>query len=119
MIAWLSSFEIPKERRGRFLNDEATYSAQLEVLLPIVCDAAGLPRLPPDIAGALKRLRRLRNQAAHGDLLGSAVDPKEAARGLAGASVAVSLAATNCVRNSRDRAAAAPRNGSGPNLPPH
>ncbi len=89
---WLSSFKIGKERRGRFLSDEATYSAQVDVLLPIVCETIGLPRLPLDIAGALKRLRRLRNQAAHGDLLGSAVDSKESARGLAGASVAVALA---------------------------
>jgi hypothetical protein len=49
----------------RFLTDAATYSHQLNVLMPALAGALGAPQLPDHIRGALNRLRRLRNQIAH------------------------------------------------------
>lgn len=49
----------------RFLDDAATYSHQLNVVLPLVSAQGGAPGLPDHIRGHLNRLRRLRNQIAH------------------------------------------------------
>lgn len=61
---WLTAF-CGKERAEGFLADAATYSHQLNVLLPIACYTIGLKPLPERIRGVLNRLRGLRNDVAH------------------------------------------------------
>lgn len=54
-----------KERSIDFLNNAATYSYQLNVLLPLLSDKISFPNLPTSIVGNLNRLRNLRNELAH------------------------------------------------------
>ena len=54
-----------KDHLASFLEEGATYSHQLNVLMPIVAFLSKVPRLPDNIRGLLNRLRRLRNAIAH------------------------------------------------------
>jgi hypothetical protein len=54
-----------KERVGRFLDDAATYSYQLNVLLPVFAELRNAPQLPDHIRGHLNSLRSYRNEIAH------------------------------------------------------
>jgi hypothetical protein len=49
----------------QFLTSEATYSRQLNILLPLVVSKLGGPQLNEDLRGKLRRLNRLRNDVAH------------------------------------------------------
>lgn len=49
----------------RFLTAHATYSHQLNILLPLVVSHLGAPRLNEDLRGRLNRLNSLRNDVAH------------------------------------------------------
>jgi len=49
----------------RFLTVHATYSHQLNVLLPLLVSHLGAPELSSDLRGRLNRLNSLRNDAAH------------------------------------------------------
>ena len=60
-----------------FLTDAATYSHQLNALTPALMVWRGWPKLPDDLRGKLNRLRRLRNQNAHGSV--ESVDWREIA----------------------------------------
>ena len=48
-----------------FLTSAATYSYQLNIILPLITNLKNIPPLSKDIIGLLDRLRRLRNQIAH------------------------------------------------------
>ena len=48
-----------------FLDNAATYSHQLNVLLPLILFRTSLPRMTDALRGRLNRLRDLRNQVAH------------------------------------------------------
>lgn len=61
---WLTAF-CGKDRVEEFLADAATYSHQLNVLLPIACHTINFKPLPERIRGALNRLRSFRNDVAH------------------------------------------------------
>lgn len=61
---WLSKVS-SKKHVDPFLRDKASYSHQLNVLLPALVDRLGAPQLPDDIRGLLNRLRDLRNNVAH------------------------------------------------------
>lgn len=54
-----------KKRTDDFLENGATYSHQLNVLLPLAAGQLGLPLLPDHIRGLLNRLRVHRNEVAH------------------------------------------------------
>lgn len=54
-----------KENAGNFLKNAATYSHQLNVLIPITAHLVNAPKLPDLIRGKLNELRRLRNEIAH------------------------------------------------------
>ena len=56
---------VSNDRVERFLSDGATYSHQLNVLLPILSHYEKLPVLPDFIRGNLNSLRSLRNELAH------------------------------------------------------
>jgi len=53
------------ERVKRFLEDAATYSHQLNILLPALLEGRTVPRLPDHIRGLLNRLRDVRNDLVH------------------------------------------------------
>jgi len=59
------SGNISKERVDDFLENAATYSYQLNVLLPGLLKSTDAPNLSSPIRGFLNRLRKLRNDMAH------------------------------------------------------
>lgn len=54
-----------KERVENFLDNAATYSHQLNVMIPLLTSLVQLTKLPDDIRGLLNRLRDYRNQMVH------------------------------------------------------
>jgi len=54
-----------RDRLRSFLNDAATYSHQLNIVVPMIAALVQAPRLPEEIAGILNRLRGLRNDVVH------------------------------------------------------
>ena len=56
---------LSKERVTNFLEQRATASDALNVLLPWMCAIVGVPTLPDSIRGALNRLRDRRNELVH------------------------------------------------------
>ena len=68
LLRLLSAFlrrYVGNERVDIFLNSSATYSDQLNLILPLVCSLKGLPILSTEIRGLLNSLRRYRNNMAH------------------------------------------------------
>jgi hypothetical protein len=58
-----------KDRRRDFLETRATYSHQLNVLLPALASELTVPPLPDHIRGNLNQLRGARNDLAHSGFL--------------------------------------------------
>ncbi len=56
---------VSKKGTDNFLKNTATYSSQLNIVLPLIVATKGLTLLPDNIRGLLNRLRDLRNQIAH------------------------------------------------------
>lgn len=56
---------VSKERVRDFLNDALGVSAALNIILPLICEIWGVPRLQDDIRGQLNQLRDLRNETVH------------------------------------------------------
>ncbi len=56
---------VSKKRTEDFLANAATYSSQLNIVLPLIVKLKELPVLPDSIRGLLNKLRDLRNQIAH------------------------------------------------------
>lgn len=56
---------VAKQRTEDFLTDAATYSSQLNVVLPLIVALKDLPEIPDNIRGLLNKLRSYRNQIAH------------------------------------------------------
>lgn len=56
---------VAKQRAEDFLTDAATYSSQLNVVLPLIVSMKELPTIPDSIRGLLNKLRGYRNQIAH------------------------------------------------------
>ncbi len=78
-------FGIPSKRVGSFLSDGATYSHQLNVLVPALVSVTGAPVLADSIRGALNRLNSLRNDVAHSGRFEAAVTPEQIGECLAAA----------------------------------
>lgn len=53
------------DRVERFLTEAATYSYQLNIVLPLVAGYAGIRPMPDHLRQHLNRLRKLRNEMAH------------------------------------------------------
>ncbi len=68
-----------KERVDNFLQDGATYSHQLNVILPRVASDLDFPQLSDEIRGLLNRLRKLRNEIAHYGYLLAPITESDAA----------------------------------------
>jgi hypothetical protein len=64
IATWLRE-QASSDNVKEFLNNGATYSPQLNVLMPAMVKAIGGPQLPDHIRGSLNHLRKLRNQLAH------------------------------------------------------
>ncbi len=62
-----------------FLENGATYSHQLNVLLPVIARLKGWPALPDHIRGLLNALREARNELAHQGILARALSRPQAA----------------------------------------
>lgn len=56
---------VSKEHTRNFLTNSATYSHQLNVILPVLTSLKKVPTLPDNIRGHLNRLREHRNDIAH------------------------------------------------------
>jgi hypothetical protein len=56
---------IARDRQRDFMTTAATYSHQLNVLLPMALHERGAPGMPDHIRGILNRLRDLRNDVGH------------------------------------------------------
>lgn len=83
MTVYLDKF-VGKKRTEDFLSNAATYSHQLNILLPTFAKMNGLPYLPEHIVGTLNQLRGLRNKLAHKGATAS-LDRKKASHILCGA----------------------------------
>ena len=79
------SYFIGKKRIDDFLNNGATYSHHLNVLLPSLIGFIKAPELPAHIRGELNHLRDLRNQMAHEGKPEKEITPDEMAKCLCGA----------------------------------
>ena len=69
----------------QFLKNGATYSHQLNILLPAFLSGTDIPLLPERIRGALNGLRKLRNDLAHGTVPPQSITPDRAAEALCAA----------------------------------
>lgn len=76
---WLSSQEIGKKTVKEFLENAATYSHQLNVLLQLLAKQVGAPSMNDEHRGSLNRLRGLRNKIAHEGKLPVDLEKTEAA----------------------------------------
>lgn len=64
LSSYLPGF-VGKDRTKSFLKDAATYSHQLNVILPLLAGLLNLPSLPEHVRGFLNSLRGLRNDIVH------------------------------------------------------
>jgi len=69
-----------QDRVEDFLETRATYSYQLNVLLPVLTHSVKFPNLPDHIRGELNRLRDLRNDLAHRGKLNTQLDKSSCAK---------------------------------------
>jgi hypothetical protein len=84
MTTYVDRF-VGKKRTEEFLSNAATYSYQLNTLLPIFAELNNLPRLPPHVVGSLNRLRSLRNDLAHAGTTDAPLAKSDASEVLCGA----------------------------------
>lgn len=67
------------DRVAEFLDTRATYSYQLNILLPLITTHLGYPKMPNHIRGFLNTLRDLRNDIAHKGKLERQLDKRQSA----------------------------------------
>lgn len=84
---WLSEVA-GSDRVKRFLQDAATYSHQVNVLMLMLAKVKGQPLLPDDLRGKLNRIRNLRNDAAHDGRIPADLSKEEASSLVAAALLA-------------------------------
>lgn len=65
-----------RERVDSFLDNAATYSHQLNILLPVIAGLHKAEQLPTHIRGSLNRLRNIRNSVGHGRSATEKLDKK-------------------------------------------
>jgi hypothetical protein len=76
-----------------FLEDGATYSHQLNVLVPLLAHLLKIGRLSDEIRGTLNRLRSNRNDIVHRGVVSQSVSRRDAAEYVVAAFLAVEYAA--------------------------
>lgn len=57
--------ELPTKEFEEFLVNKASYAYQVKLLLPLLADIKGIPRMPRPIISKLNQLRNARNDLAH------------------------------------------------------
>lgn len=75
MTKYFSPFSA-KDRVEDFLNNGATYSHQLNLLLPLIAHSNSFPKMPDNIRGNLNKLRGYRNSLAHKGKTDKQIDKK-------------------------------------------
>lgn len=85
LAAALEQRGFSKKRVEEFLKDGATYSYQLDIVLPLLCQLNGFTMLSQEVRGKLSRLRSLRNEIAHSGSLKKPLAKIEAAEVLTAA----------------------------------
>ena len=83
---------VGKRHVKEFLENNATYGSQLNVVLPVLSALNKCPGMPENVRGQLNRLRDLRNQLVHTGHLKMPVNKQEMAELLAAATLGVSYA---------------------------
>jgi hypothetical protein len=89
MTRYFSAFAA-KDRVEDFLSSGATYSYQLNILLPLIAHYNDFPKIPDFIRGNLNRLRAYRNSLAHTGKTEKQIDKKTASELVCSASFALS-----------------------------
>jgi len=85
LMEHLRALRISEKRIDPFMTDAATYSHQLNVLLPLVLDGTGAPPMSDALRGTLNRLRSLRNSVGHSGRTKEALTAEVAGECVAGA----------------------------------
>ena len=75
MTKYFSTFAA-KDRVEDFLSSGATYSHQLNILLPMIAHNYNFPKMPDFIRGNLNKLRSFRNSLAHSGKTEKQIDKK-------------------------------------------
>jgi hypothetical protein len=70
---------VSKDKAKRFLEDGATYSHQMNVVLPMIIHERKISFLNESILGKLNRLRKIRNEIGHEGKSGTVLDKNETA----------------------------------------
>ena len=65
LLSTIISKYVSGKKTKEFLSNNATYSSQLNVLLPLIINLNNLPILSDNIKGQLNKLRKYRNELAH------------------------------------------------------
>ena len=89
--SYLSKF-VDGKKVDEFLREKATFSPQLNVIMPVLAQLNGCPILPMEVLNILKGLRKLRNRLAHQGKLKAPLSKHDAAELLAAATFGVAYA---------------------------
>ncbi|MFD2603053.1 hypothetical protein [Flavobacterium suzhouense] len=89
MTKYFSAFAA-KDKVEDFLSSGATYSYQLNILLPLIAHYNNFPKIPDNIRGNLNTLRSYRNSLAHTGKTKKQIDKKIASELICSASFALS-----------------------------
>lgn len=68
---------VGKKQTEDFLKNTATYSSQINIVLPLIISILNLPPLPNNIRGLVNKLRKYRNQIAHSGKLDKSITKNE------------------------------------------
>lgn len=78
-LNYFLSSKLGKQRVEDFLTNAATYSHQLNIMLPLISGLLAFPSLPNEIRGQLNRLRDYRNQMSHKGLTENVINKDDMA----------------------------------------
>lgn len=77
LIADVFHRHVGRDSVRRFITNDLSSEAAMNVVLPFLCGVAKVPAMSSDVRGRLTRLRSLRNQLAHEGVTSLPVDERE------------------------------------------